>query len=62
MTASLLATFGMLGLALGLFGIALAGMLLVGGCAQAADETRHNAGLLLVTGTVLLVVGVAGVG
>lgn len=62
MIHSLLMTVGMLGIAFGLFGVALARMLLVDGCDQDAAETRHNACLLLVTGTTLLVVSLAGVG
>jgi hypothetical protein len=62
MIHSLLMTFGMLGIALGLFGVALARTLLVDGCEHDAAETRHNASLLLVTGVTLLVVSLAQVG
>lgn len=62
MIHSLLMMIGMLGLAFGMFGIALARMLFVDGCERDAAETRHNANLLLVTGTTLLVVSLASVG
>lgn len=62
MIPSLLMVVGMLGIAFGLFGVALARVLLVGGCDQDAAETRHNARLLIATGTTLLVVSLAQVG
>jgi hypothetical protein len=62
MIQSLLMMVGMLGIAFGLFGVALARMLRVDGCDQDAAETRHNARLLIVTGTTLLVMSLAQVG
>lgn len=59
MILSLLATFGMIGLAAGLFGLYLARLLFVDGCAAGAAETRHNAQLLLVTGGTLLMLALA---
>lgn len=61
MIQPLLMTFGMLGVAFGLFGIALARMLLVDGSDRDAAETRHNAQLVLVAGAALLLVSLASV-
>lgn len=61
MIHSLLMIFGMLGVAFGLFGVALARMLFVDGCEEDAAATRHNAALLLVAGVALLAVSL-GVG
>lgn len=55
----LLAIFGLIGLAAGLFGLYLARLLFVDGCAAGAAETRHNAQLLLVTGGTLLILALA---
>lgn len=62
MIASMLLTFGMLGLTFGLFGLALARLMLVDGSEHDAAETTHNARLMLVTGTTLLIVGMVGIG
>ncbi len=62
MLSSLLMTFGVLGIAFGLFGIMLARSVFIGDCEHERRETNHNAGLLLVTGATLLVVSMAWVG
>jgi hypothetical protein len=62
MIQPLLMTFGMLGIAFGLFGVALARMLLVDGCERDAAETRHNAALMLATGLALLIFSMASIG
>lgn len=56
MIGSLVASFGLIGLAAGLFGLYLA-RLLVDGSAEDAAETRHNAQIMLSLGTTLLIVG-----
>jgi hypothetical protein len=56
---TLLATFGTVGIGLGLFGLYLARVLLGGGWEEAASDARHNAHLLLVTGVTLLIVTLA---
>jgi hypothetical protein len=59
MILSLLATFGTLGIAFGLFGLYLARTLLGGGSEEGASDARHNAHLLLITGATLLIVSLA---
>jgi hypothetical protein len=61
MIQPLLLTFGLLGIAFGLFGIALARLLLGDGAERDAYETGHNARLILVTGTTLIIVSLAGI-
>jgi hypothetical protein len=59
MLYQLLATFGTLGVAFGLFGFVLARTLLGGEGEQAASDARHNATVLLVTGATLLIYSLA---
>lgn len=59
MIQSLLGTFGMLGIVFGMFGFAIAGSWLCGGCPTDAADIRGNARLLLLTGTTLLVFAAA---
>ena len=62
MIPSLLAPFGLLGFAAGLFGLYLARLLYVDGCTTDAAETRHNARLLLATGSTLLILAMTWTG
>lgn len=57
MLPPLLATFGMVGLVAGLFGLYLARLLTVDGSTESAAATIHNATVLTVTGMALLLVG-----
>jgi hypothetical protein len=56
MILSLLAPFGVIGIAAGLFGLYLARLLLVDGSADDAAATGNNARLLLALGSTLLAV------
>lgn len=56
MIALLLAPFGLIGIAAGLFGLYLARLLRVDGSDGDALVTRHNARLMLATGSTLLIV------
>jgi H+/Cl- antiporter ClcA len=62
MIPSLLAPFGIIGIAAGLFGLYLARLLLVDGSDKDAAETRHSARLLLATGGTLLIVAMTWTG
>jgi hypothetical protein len=57
MLPPLLATFGMVGLIAGLFGLYLARQLVVNGAPEDAAETSHNASLLMATGTTMVLFG-----
>lgn len=62
MIPALLAPFGLIGIAAGLFGLYLARLLRVDGSAEDAAETGHNARLLLAASSTLLVVAMAWTG
>lgn len=62
MLLPLLSSIGMIGLIAGLFGLYLARLLLSDGWGDEADETRHNALLLVISGAASLAVSLAGMG
>jgi hypothetical protein len=59
MIGSLLAPFGIVGIAAGLFGLYLARLLMADGYSADATEARHNARLLMATGGTLLLVALS---